>query len=66
VIVLTFYDILCDTLVPNITVEWLPLLHMQENLRSNLRATIGWPLTVCCGFFHLRQANGGMKAQMSL
>lgn len=66
VIMLTYSDILCDTLTPNITVEWLPLLHMWENLRSNLRATIGWPLTFCCGFLQLHQANGAMTAQTSL
>jgi len=63
---LTYSDILCDTLAPIITVECLPLLHMRENLRSNLRVTIGWPLTFCCCFLQLLQAKGGVTAQMSL
>jgi len=58
--------LLCDTLAPNVTVEWLPLLHIREHLRSNLRATIGWALTFCCGFSQLLQTNGGMIAQTSL
>lgn len=65
VIMLLYSDILCDTLALNITVEWLPLLHMWENLRSNLRATIGWPLTFVVVFFScFRQMVGWQHKQV--
>jgi hypothetical protein len=62
---LTCCEIPCDTMAQNVTVEWLPLLHMCEILSSTLTATTDCPLTFFCGFPQFHQANSGTVAQIS-